>query len=59
MDAQQQDRILLAAKNWRETEKMAIAAKGEFNPAARDHHHHAKLRLRNAVDDAIKSGAQP
>lgn len=61
MDAEQHDRIVLAAKCWRDTEKQILATKDAPLPDvdARSAHHFAKVELRRAVDAALKSGAQP
>ena len=55
MDADNQNQIALAAKNWRETEKKVLEAKGknEHSVSAISNHHHAKIILRQAVDKAL------
>lgn len=60
MESQVQ-KIALAAKNWRETEKKMIAAKNDQTLYAKlaGEHNRAKQQLRAAVDEMNAGGTPP
>lgn len=60
MESQDQ-KVALAAKNWRETERKMIAAKSDplLYPKLAGDHNRAKQLLRTAVDELISAGTPP